>query len=223
MREAQDRTVEPDPTIVSKVVEVGNAQAQSSPANTSGVVVPVSYLPDDAEDKRKCAPEDRRCAATVRDGTRCRSYSVRGEALCGGHLGLGLAASPVEHARRSHEVRRHMKLTRQIVAPSGRMGPRAALRMEALRNGAALADRVVSAALDPGASPVAAGNLALRVIESVDPPIQAAFEVEMAQTLEEVEALSFKQLLALAARLGIETPAGSPASGAERSEPQPDQ
>ena len=82
------------------------------------------------------------------------------------------------------------------------------MRMEAMRRADALATRAVDAALDPQASPVAAGNLALRLIEAVDPAEKATLEVSIPSSVEAVEQLGPAALLSLAAQLGIS--AGDP-------------
>ena len=218
MKAASIPATEPDsalpegvPPIIETAPEGGAHSASLDVQHTEAdgdVQHSVSYLPDDPDDLRKLAPLERRCTAQAKDGRRCRSYVVKGTNLCGGHSGLGLAASPVEHAKLSAEKRRHLKLTRQLVAPGGKWGPRAALRMEAMRRADALAARAVDAALDPQASPVAAGNLALRLIEAVDPAEKATLEVSIPSSVEAVEQLGPAALLSLAAQLGIS--AGDP-------------
>jgi hypothetical protein len=53
--------------------------------------------------------DERRCVHLREDGERCRGWRVRGESLCAGHLGRGIAGNPQEAARlaaaKSAEVR----------------------------------------------------------------------------------------------------------------------
>jgi len=41
------------------------------------------------------------CAATKRDGTRCRAFAMMESDLCAGHAGKGLAGNPVAAAHQS--------------------------------------------------------------------------------------------------------------------------
>lgn len=129
---------------------------------------PVTYAPDDPEDARRLAPDERRCTEKTRDGRRCRSYALKGAVMCAGHAGLGLVSDPHGHAALAHEARRQIKLTRQVVGNGARLGPRAALRLAVLAKAQPLADRIMATALDPeGGS--AGANVALRVLDAVDP------------------------------------------------------
>jgi hypothetical protein len=70
--------------------------------------------------------------------------------------------------------------------------------------------RALDAALDPEADPIKAGNLALKLIETADPPSQSTLELSANLTPEQVERLSLREAIAYAERLGIEVPAELP-------------
>jgi hypothetical protein len=73
-----------------------------------------------------------------------------------------------------------------------------------------LARRALDAALDPNADPIKAGSLALRVIDTVDPPTQASLEISGALSSEQIERMSLSEAIAYANQLGIEVPAELP-------------
>jgi hypothetical protein len=73
----------------------------------------------------------------------------------------------------------------------------------------ALAHRIVDAALDPDGG-VPAGSLGLKIVEAVDPPVEASVSFEIPRTVEDVDKMSLSELLVVADRLGIETPPGLP-------------
>jgi len=54
-----------------------------------------------------------RCQASTRDGSPCTAFPVRGEQLCAGHLGRGLAANPAAAAAQSATRRQEQARTRK--------------------------------------------------------------------------------------------------------------
>jgi hypothetical protein len=59
--------------------------------------------------QRSPSVHPRSCEHVGADGSRCRGWKVKGERLCAGHLGRGVAANPAAYARgaaaRSAEIR----------------------------------------------------------------------------------------------------------------------
>jgi hypothetical protein len=66
--------------------------------------------------------------------------------------------------------------------------------------------RAVGAALNPDADPLKAGSLAVKLIETADPPNQAVLELSAELTPEGVENLSYSDLIRLADSLGLTPP-----------------
>jgi hypothetical protein len=83
--------------------------------------------------------------------------------------------------------------------------PRSILKAEVNRVVARLAGTAVNAALDPESDPLKAGALALRLIETADPPSQATLEISADLTPEQIEGMSWSEALAAAKQLGIDT------------------
>jgi len=106
--------------------------------------------------------------------------------LCAGHAGVGLAADPSRYAPLATEARRQLKLTRQMVGGGAKMGPRAALRLEALRKAEPLAQRIIATALDPE-SGVGGANVALRVLDAIDPMVSVEATTSEAQLIAKVQ------------------------------------
>ena len=90
--------------------------------------------------------------------------------------------------------------------------PRGALKIKAHAMAERLAGRVIDAALDEEADPLKAGSLALRVIDSVDPPDRASLEISGELSADGLKELSLSELLAVAAQHGIDyaTPPATP-------------
>ena len=65
---------------------------------------------------RPLPPDARRCQGEGRDGERCKAYAVRGQSLCAGHAGLGIAADPAAAQAASVRVRKEQAEDRQHVA-----------------------------------------------------------------------------------------------------------
>jgi hypothetical protein len=72
------------------------------------------------------------------------------------------------------------------------------LKAHVHREAERLASTAVNAALDPEADSLRAGSLALRLIETADPPAQTTLEVSADLRPEDVRNLSYRELLAVA-------------------------
>jgi hypothetical protein len=64
--------------------------------------------------------------------------------------------------------------------------------------------RAVSAVLSPEVPDDKAANLALRMIQQADPPTEATVEIKTELTNEDIQKMSYSELLATAERLGID-------------------
>ena len=53
--------------------------------------------------QRSPSVHPRSCEHVGADGSRCRGWKVKGERLCAGHLGRGVAANPAAYARGAEE------------------------------------------------------------------------------------------------------------------------
>jgi hypothetical protein len=59
-------------------------------------------------DEPQAAVDPRHCEHTKEDGSRCKGWTVKGESLCSGHLGRGIAANPSASARLANQSRREV-------------------------------------------------------------------------------------------------------------------
>jgi hypothetical protein len=91
-----------------------------------------------------------------------------------------------------------------MLVPSGRITPRTLLKLETARNGEALARRIVTSALDESTG-VKGASLGLRLIDSIDPPVEASVTVELPKTAEDVENLPYGDFIRLCEQLGMDT------------------
>ena len=89
-----------------------------------------------------------------------------------------------------------------MLVPSGRVTPRALLKRR--RNGEALARRIVETALDESAG-VKGASLGLRLIDAIDPPVEASVTVELPKTPEDIAAMPYDDFIRLCAQLGYDT------------------
>jgi hypothetical protein len=153
----------------------------------------------------------RRCAGFNRAGEPCRSYAVRESDLCRVHLAMSEGRptfgnlSTKQAGERSGLVRRSRVQLRQMLVPSGRITPRTLLKAEVVRNGSALAQRVVASALDESTG-VKGATLGLRLIDAVDPQAEATFSMDVSSlTLEDVDNMPYGDFIRLCEHLGMDT------------------
>ena len=114
----------------------------------------------------------------------------------------------------SAKKRREAVRLRTLIAPAGVYGPRAALRLEAMRHGEALAKRVVEEALAEGGG-VKGAILALRAIEVADPAVEVTANVELPADPEAIGRMSLRELEMLEARGLLGATEGATASAGE--------
>jgi len=166
---------------------------------------------------RSSSPGPRGCwAISKTTGLPCGAARRHGEDFCNAHAGHGVASDPraylpkaQEAQKRNRAIRAQMRLQLGNTRPTG---PRAALQAMAMVESKRLASSILDAALDPDADPLRRGALALRVIDTVDPFAKATVEVSGIENLtpEDVDKLSYAELIALAQATGMEIPEGLP-------------
>jgi hypothetical protein len=159
--------------------------------------------------------DDARCRVVKPDGERCRAPRIVRYCICAGHSGLGLAANPVAAEQRSKEVRARWKARRKLlgIPASGRGNPRQLARLKALERSEELAEALVDGPLDdPDLSSVQKHLAAARVLDAVFPLTEVSAEIELPATPDEVEAMGWREMQQLAARLGTE---GEDSAGGE--------
>ena len=149
---------------------------------------------------RGTAPGPRGCWAVKKDGQPCGAARRSDSDYCNAHAGHGVARDPAFYqplatkARSENvRVRTEMRLALGTTRPGS---PRAALRARANAHADKLAEAAVGGALKDG-------SLALRLIREVDPVVEVSVSAPVVpSTPEGVEALSYRELLAIAAAYG---------------------
>jgi hypothetical protein len=144
---------------------------------------------------------------STRTGQPCGAAAIRGRDYCVCHSGLGVASDPAKYAplaaakkRENAQVRASMRL---LLGNTRVMSPRNVLRARATVEAERLADRAVNGALSDKVDDATGAKLAMALIDQVDPPVEASVEVKFPQSAEDVDKLSYRELLALADELGI--------------------
>jgi hypothetical protein len=165
-------------------------------------------------------PGPRGCWAMSRStGEPCASPAMRGHEFCAAHSGRGISADPTRWVPAAHEARkRNLEIRatiRHLIGDKGRTSPRAVLRAAAIPNAEPLAKRALNGALSPEVDPATGAKLSLAIIREADPPVQATVQVSENITPADVDAMSYRELLALAEQAGIAIPEGAPTPPAE--------
>jgi hypothetical protein len=178
------------------------------------------------------APGPRGCWAVARHGESCAAPAMRGHPYCAAHSGKGVSADPSRWspiAREAKAERVAVRATiRAMYGANRNVGPRAVLRAHVDREAERLVGTAVNAALSKESDPLKAGSLALRLIETAHPPVQAT--VEFSKSLEDVtradvDAMSYSELLAFARHAGMEIPEELPTpprGASEEANPPPE-
>jgi hypothetical protein len=164
-------------------------------------------LPLPFHSTRADSPGPRGCWARAKHGGSCHAPAVRGQDYCAAHSGLGISADPARYApigqaahREQLAVRATMRAMHGGTRPNS---PRAVLRAHVHRNAERLAGRALGAALSPATDDAKAAGIAIRLIETADPPSQATLEISADLTPEDVDKLSYSELLRVAEAWGI--------------------
>lgn len=151
------------------------------------------------------APGARGCWAISRraGGAPCGAAPIRGTDFCAAHTGLGIAADPAAYQPLAIEQRReNLRVQAQVRAVLGVTrtdSPRALLKAKVYAQRERIVDTAIEGALKDG-------RLAMRVIDAVDPPIQATFTGDVELSEESVARMPLSELMTLASSLGIQTP-----------------
>jgi hypothetical protein len=148
--------------------------------------------------------DDGRCRVVKPDGERCRAPRIVQYGICAGHSGLGLASDPLSAQERSRKVRARWKARRRLlgIPTTGRATPRQLARLKALQRAEELAEALVEGPLDdPDLTSVQRQLAAVRIVDTAFPLTEVTAEIELPASADEVEAMSWAQMQALAARL----------------------
>jgi hypothetical protein len=165
-------------------------------------------LPQPAFGKRGSEPGPRGCWGVNNRGEPCGSFVTRDSDYCSAHRGLGLGRDPRGYSQVGHAARRRQLAARaqlrMVMGDRGRIGPRTLLREEVNRNAQRLVGRAVGAALNPETDDAKAAGIAMRLIETADPPAQATLEISGPLTEDALKEMSLSQLIAYADAQGID-------------------
>jgi hypothetical protein len=161
----------------------------------------VHSLPQPVHSTRSETPGPRGCwAISKTTGEPCGAAKRNDSDYCNAHAGYGVSRSPtefsslgVEKRKENATVRAQMRVMLGITRSDS---PRALLRARVF----AERERVVAAAVDGAKRD---GALALKLINAVDPPLEASVSVAFPTSAEQVEQLSLSELRALAEQYGI--------------------
>lgn len=172
---------------------------------------------------RGSAPGPRGCWSLNKRGEPCSAARRADGDYCNAHSGLGVAENPAAWAQRGGEAaamqRRRQAALRIQLGITRSDTPRGVLRAVAYVERERIAARVVDAVLDPNVPSARAADLGMKLIDVVDPPLQATLTGPVPSTPEGVASLSLSQLLTIGESMGIDpSPLGSiePMPGGEQ-------
>ena len=167
-------------------------------------------LPQPFRSTRADSPGPRGCWALAKHGGPCHAAAIRGREFCAAHSGVGISADPARYApigQRAHREQLAVRATMRAMYGGTRPNsPRAVLKAHVHREAERLVGRALTAALNPDVDDAKAAGLAMRLIETADPPAQATLELGATLTPEGVDRLSYSELLAVARQYGIPLP-----------------
>ena len=163
-----------------------------------------------AHGRRGSAPGPRGCWAVKADGEPCaapRAARLDSD-YCSAHTGeSGVAANPALWAGRggqAHAERSRQRAALRLALGVDRSyGPRAALRAASALRAGEVAGRAVGAILDPKVDPVRAAELALRLIDAVDPLSTVSIETVLPDDPHALQGMSLTDLQSLALGQGL--------------------
>lgn len=146
--------------------------------------------------------DPRHCSFLREDGTQCKGWKVKGEELCAGHLGLGIAEDPEAYGKAGAAASAEV---RQERAEERRRTPQEAFRAALVLHAEQLAGELVRIATS-GESDADR----LRAIEALSsrvlgkPTEKVEHTVSIPRTVEELEQLSDAELDAIIAQAELE-------------------
>lgn len=150
-------------------------------------------------------PDDGRCRVIKVDTGRCTAVRMRAYGLCPGHAGVGgVALDPAAASKAAHVEKRKRATARAVLGISARRAaqPVQAARVAAQQRAQDFAAAVVDGPLDdPDLSTVARQQAAIRALELLYPQVTAQLEVGLPDEAEDVGAMGWQEMTALAARL----------------------
>jgi hypothetical protein len=145
---------------------------------------------------------DGRCRVVRPDGERCRAPATRTYGLCTPHAGGG-GGDYVAMSKAGHAAKAKMRHSRMLLGiGANRVGSaRQRARIAAAARADEIATALVDDVLDADLAPLARQQAVLRILDAVEPLQSMSVEVEMPADAAGVEALSWQDMQALAARL----------------------
>jgi hypothetical protein len=152
-------------------------------------------LPQPFHSTRGTAPGPRGCwAMSKRTGQPCSAAKRSDSDFCNAHTGIGIVQDPKGNSVKGALVKQERAALRaqmRILLGNTRTDtPRAALKAAATLNAKRIAGRAVDAILSPSTPDAKAAALAIQLVNTVDPPVQAEISVSgtIPQTNEELDA-----------------------------------
>jgi hypothetical protein len=160
-------------------------------------------------------PGPRGCWAMSRStGEPCASPAMRGHEFCAAHSGKGVSGNPSHYSpigQAAHREQLAVRATLRAMYGTNRsVGPRAVLRAHVDRQAERIVARALNGALSSEVPDEKAAKLALELIREADPVVKATVEFSENVTPAEVDAMSYRELLAIARQEGLEVPGGLP-------------
>lgn len=131
-------------------------------------------------------PDDRRCTVVRPDGSRCKSWAIRGETICAGHAGRGAVADPVASQAKAMRKYREAKAQAEEEAAIRRLSLRQQIARTAELKREALVNRLFELALSTD------DRVALQALEQIQSRLwgrPVAPVVEVRGTMSEEERL----------------------------------
>jgi hypothetical protein len=136
------------------------------------------------------------------DGSRCAGRRIKAYRLCPGHAGIGADISQWSSA--GHAAKRRRAEARAVLGITARRAsqPLQAARIAAQIRAQDFAEAVVNAPLDdPELGSIARQTAAIKALELLYPQATASLSIDLPTEAEDVPAMGWADMQALAARL----------------------
>lgn len=144
----------------------------------------------------------KRCALRRADGSVCNAPGTRRYGVCVVHLGGG-AQDMAELSRKGTAKLARLRVQRELlgVGPRGMGNPRAVARMRAAERAEEIADALLAPLDARGLAPLDRQRSAAVILGETFPAASLAVELEIPADAEQVSAMGWQDLQALAAKL----------------------
>lgn len=146
--------------------------------------------------------DDGYCRLIHADGRRCQGIRTREDGLCPPHAGKSkILDDPAGYARKGNAGKARIRERHALLAAHG-VNPRRAAREAAIRRTDAVVRALVDAPLDDqGLSTMQRQRAVLGMLDAVFPLAQVTAEIELPASAEQVEAMGWSDMQALAQRM----------------------